>query len=285
MFKNYVFMLLLPTFLGQFALSACDNDPCAMVDCPAHASCEAGQCVCEPGYGAADCAPLAQDQIISDFEDLNLDGESFYDGRDASGGFSSGDLTYINNYNADYQSWDGFAYSNVTDTTTSGWENAYGVIAGSGQGASDNFAIGYVAPFAGATPTHLHFANDQAGPIAGAYFCNTTQAYLSLRDGDSFAKKFGGDDGSDPDWFKLSVYGLDVAGQRSGPVDFYLADFRFDSSTDDYIVQDWTWLDLSSLGEVWGLAFELTSSDTGDYGMNTPAYFAMDTVMAQRADN
>ncbi|MEZ4565949.1 MAG: DUF4465 domain-containing protein [Desulfobacterales bacterium] len=33
---------------------------------------------------------------------------------------------------------------------------------------------------------------------------------------------------------------------------------------------------MSALGMVKELTFSLSSTDTGDYGMNTPAYFAMD---------
>ncbi len=267
------------------ALTACGPaiDSCE-ADCPAHSSCVDGQCVCDDGFAGDDCAAVQQDLVLSDFEDVSLDSESFYNGSDGAGGFGSGELFYQTNYNSDYQSWDGFAASNVTDTTTAGWGNQYGVIAGQGQGGSSNFAVAYVSTMPGATPPQLHFKDDQAGPIAGAYFCNSTQAFLSMRDGDDYAKKFGGDDGTDPDWFKLDIYGLDATGQRSGPVEFYLADYRADDSADDYLVGDWTWVDLSSLGEVSGLAFALSSTDVGDYGMNTPAYFAVDTVMAQRVE-
>lgn len=55
-----------------------------------------------------------------------------------------------------------------------------------------------------------------------------------------------------------------------------LADFRFDNAADDYVVTDWRWLDLSGLGAVSSLQFALTSSDVGPFGINTPAYFAMD---------
>ena len=43
-------------------------------------------------------------------------------------------------------------------------------------------------------------------------------------------------------------------------------------------MDDWEWVDLSSLGTVAGLEFDLSSSDTGPSGMNTPAYFAMDDL-------
>ena len=59
----------------------------------------------------------------------------------------------------------------------------------------------------------------------------------------------------------------------------YLADFTAEAAEEDYILDAWTWVDLSSLGEVSGLQFTLSSSDNGEYGMNTPAYFAIDDIM------
>jgi hypothetical protein len=48
---------------------------------------------------------------------------------------------------------------------------------------------------------------------------------------------------------------------------------------EDYIIKDWTLVALSSLGEVKSLEFALTSSDSDPvFGMNTPAYFAIDSV-------
>ena len=61
-------------------------------------------------------------------------------------------------------------------------------------------------------------------------------------------------------------------------IDFYLADFRFDDNTLDYIVDQWTTVDLSGLTNAVELQFSLSSSDVGDFGMNTPAYFAVDHV-------
>jgi hypothetical protein len=100
-----------------------------------------------------------------------------------------------------------------------------------------------------------------------------------MRDGDAIGKKFGGDSGDDPDWFKLTVTGKDDAGTVLGSVDFYLADYRFETNALDYIVGDWTWVDLSAFGpQVKTLHFTLSSSDNGAWGMNTPAYFAMDDI-------
>ncbi|HUT45289.1 MAG TPA: DUF4465 domain-containing protein, partial [Sedimentisphaerales bacterium] len=96
-------------------------------------------------------------------------------------------------------------------------------------------------------------------------------------------KKFGGDSGSDPDFFMLTITGKDIDGTVVGMVDFYLADYRFEDNGEDYIVDTWQYVDLTSLGEVMSLEFALSSSDVGDWGMNTPAYFVIDTIVGQSA--
>jgi hypothetical protein len=64
-----------------------------------------------------------------------------------------------------------------------------------------------------------------------------------------------------------------------GSVDFYLADYQFTSNCYDYILHEWTWVDLTPLGDiVKTLHFELSSSDIGAWGMNTPSYFAIDNL-------
>jgi len=61
-------------------------------------------------------------------------------------------------------------------------------------------------------------------------------------------------------------------------LDFYLADFRFADNTQDYILNEWSWFDLSSLGNVNSIRFKFSSSDVSEWGMNTPAYFCMDDL-------
>jgi hypothetical protein len=211
---------------------------------------------------------------VADFEALTLDAESYWNGADGSGGFTSGGASFNNFYDDTFGPyWEGFAYSNMTDTQTRGYDNQYSAITASGVNGSSNYAVAYTAGFYGTTPT-VTFVEPIT--VSGAYFTNTTYAFWTLMEGDAFAKKFGGETGDDPDWFKLTITGKDGEDNPTGTVDFYLADYRFGDNTRDYIVHQWTWVDLSSLGDVKSLAFTLTSSDTGDFGMNTPGYFAMD---------
>ena len=215
---------------------------------------------------------------VADFDDLVLGAESYWNGSDNSGGFVSGQGSFNNSFTdwgGGYVSWEGFGYSNLSqeDPPLEGLAGQYTAIPGAGQSGS-NYAVGYVG-YSGLPTMTL----DEPMQLDGAYFTNTNYNYYSMRDGDGFAKKFGGDSGDEPDWFKLTMEGFDEQDASTGTVDCYLADYRFADDSMDYVVDDWVWSDLSSLGVVQKVSFNLSSSDNGEWGMNTPAYFAMDTIV------
>lgn len=211
----------------------------------------------------------ASAQVV-DFEDLMLDAESYWNGSDGSGGFESSGVMFSNNYDMIWGSWDGFAYSNRTDITQEGFDAQYNAISGSGAEGSNTYAVAYVSTFATIPPMVIF---DKEQRITGFYATNTNYAYYSMRDGDDFAKKF-----TEDDWFKLTIIGIDAAGAETGRLEFKLADGR-------NIIDDWTWVDLSRLGPVKQLTFSLSSTDMGDWGMNTPAYFCLDNLNEDRDDD
>ena len=206
-------------------------------------------------------------------EDLNLPAEDYYNGSDDAGSFTSGGFTFLNDYNAEWASWSGFAASSVTDNQTSGWGNQYSAISGSGALQTEAYAVSFVT---GYSEIELSEA-----VVSGFYITNATYSYYSMLDGDDYAKKFGGADGTDPDWFKVTIAGVSVQGDTTGIIDYYLADFRSENDNEDYIIDSWQWVDITELGAVAKLRFSLSSSDNGDWGMNTPAYFCIDQVNHQ----
>ncbi|MCQ8130064.1 DUF4465 domain-containing protein [Methylomonas rivi] len=219
--------------------------------------------------------------VVSDFENLALAPNSYWAGTtDPSvplytpnpGGFNSGLATFSNQMTDwdGFTSWSGWAYSNMTDSVTPGYENQYSVYTGQAQGGN-NFGLAYVT----GDSARIDFSGTVRAD--GFYLTNTTYAVLSMLSGDSFAKKFGGTSGNDADWLKLTVTGLN-GGAASSSIDFYLADYRFGDNSLDYIVDTWEWLDLSPLGEIDAMQFAMSSSDSGLFGMNTPGYFAMDNL-------
>jgi len=226
---------------------------------------------------------VATADSLADFDDLTLAADSYWSGTytvDGIGGnydtayFHSGVAAFENHSDGDWASWGGFAYSNKTDNITGDYTNQYSVYTAYAH-SSENFAIGYQDAFNGYNPTVIL---DEPLQIGRIYVTNTTYTAITMRDGYLFAKKFGGTTGDDEDWFLLTITGRDEADQITGAVDFFLADFRFEDNAEDYIIDDWAEVDLSSLGTVKSIEFTFTSSDTGQFGINTPTYFALDTI-------
>ena len=205
-----------------------------------------------------------------DFEGLL---HNYQNGKNLNNGFHSNNYQFVNYYNAMYDSWSGFAYSKMTDVTTAGYANQYSAITGDGNNSSENYLVSYPSSWDNANYMKL----DSATALNGFYVTNSTYAYISMRDGDATAKKFGGATGDDPDYFILTIKGFNN-GIYSDSVNFYLADFTDSDNSNDYIINTWTFVDLSSLNTVDSLVFSLSSSDNGAYGMNTPAYFCMDDI-------
>ncbi|MFM8571735.1 MAG: DUF4465 domain-containing protein [Pirellula sp.] len=182
----------------------------------------------------------------------------------------SNSYTYDSQYNFGY--WSGFAYSRVNAGNVAGYENQYASKPGTGSGGSEHYAVVYNSFSGDAVVTFG--AQVQLNSIDVS---NTAYTYFSMKDGDQYAKKFGGASGNDPDFFKLEIQGFRNSNATS-TVELFLADYRFENNAQDYLVDQWTRVNLSSLGTVDTLKFALTSSDNGQYGMNTPAYFAMDRM-------
>ena len=172
----------------------------------------------------------------------------------------------------------GIAISQWNDMNTEGPDNECSVyyrdaVTGKGgYGGSETFAVVFNG-FSGISPS-ISFSD---GNTEGAFDCfwvaNSTYAALSMKNGDMFSKKF--DLG---DWFKLIITAYDKDGNATGiAVEFYLADFRTSASSG--IVTEWTKVDLKPLGNhVHTIKFDFDSSDTGDWGMNTPGYFCFDNL-------
>lgn len=252
---------------------------------------------------------------VASFDDLSLAANSAYQGPlgsplppdyalvqgtygpVAAGSFSSGGVAFANRRDQTYGSWSGFAYSNQTDATTEGWTNQFSTYAGAAHSGS-NFAVaaGYHDLTANALEPeafnpldldHLeglpHFTLPTDAIIQGMRVTNTTYAALSLLRGDSYAAPLGGTSGTVPDWYKLTAYGTDAAGDvlvDSGGsalfVELYLADNRQGQM---FIADQWMEMDLSLLAGAHRLYFNV-SGTIGDstYGLATPSYFAVDDV-------
>jgi hypothetical protein len=215
---------------------------------------------------------------ICDFEEFAFSqGQNYWNGSDESGNFLYNSATFDNSYNASWMSWTGFSVSAETDVTTPGWDNQYSAFAGEGGSGSEKYAIWYSSG---------DIVFDSPVYLGSMEVTNTTYAGISMRDGDTYAKQFGSitnadgiEDGTDgKDWFLLTITAT-FNGTLVGEIEFYLADYRSENALEHYILDTWHHIDFSSIqGQLDRLSFQLSSSDNGDFGMNTPAYFALDNL-------
>jgi hypothetical protein len=208
------------------------------------------------------------DAVTATFDDNYLPENGYFIGDCENDVFYSGSFAF-NVSNMDGW-WYGYGMSNQMDTTYNGLTDQYHSSAGGGVNGSQ-FCVAFPSG------TTVDVTNDVDGDlINGVMITNSAYAYSSMKNGDSFAKKF-----TTGDWFLLTIIGTHADG-TSSTVEAYLADLRDADTTKHYILDTWKWVDLSSLGEVKSLRFDLSSSDVGQWGMNTPAYVCIDNLGASK---
>lgn len=146
-------------------------------------------------------------------------------------------------------------------------------VVGHGAEQSDTYAVVYTM----GAETKISVTNTENGmTIPGVYLTNSAYTLNSMVNGDSFA----GDPFKQGDFFKVTFKGS-TKDNGTSTVEYYLADYRSASESDHFILTDWKWFDLSSLGAVTEVTVSLTGSRTGDFGLNTPAYLCLDNLGAE----
>ncbi len=182
--------------------------------------------------------------------------------------WTSGDYifyTYMDNgYGTPY--YYGFYASNETENTSTGWTEPYRSAKG-GAFEGDNFAI-WTNDYYGSNS----IVSKNPLPATGFYVTNNAYTAYVMAHGGNGAKPF-----AQGDYLNLVCLGK-LAGVETGKVTVKLAE------NTNYI-KEWTYVDLSELGQVNEVVFSMEGSDSGEYGLNTPAYFCLDNFGATKPEN
>jgi hypothetical protein len=239
------------------------------------------------GWGFAAPACRAAGASTS-FEDITLAPNSYWNGSDGAGGFTTGPASFNNLYTPalplTLPSWGGWSVSNMTPAPPTDElhftpvEQQYTAATGGARSGS-NYAVAHMDKENHVGPV---ITLDTPSVVAGAWFTNVETTCNAMANGFTtpgiHPKKFGGESGTDPDVLLLNVIGHNASGAITGIVQLYLADFRSADSSQDYILNAWQHADLTSLGVVKTLEFSLYSTDRLDWDQYTPEYFAMDDL-------
>jgi len=139
------------------------------------------------------------------------------------------------------------------------------------------YFLGYWSSWYGSACNRVTFSDNKRYKPVGMFVTNTCYAYYSVQGGTSSANAFT----QEGDSFMLVAHGVNSERTKATTCEIELAgvhDGEFKGLT------DWTWWDLSSLGDCDEIYFEMTSTDVGTWGINTPTYFAMDRLTVQLSD-
>ncbi len=215
---------------------------------------------------------LLQAQTTVTFDDELTATDTFNNGSDGDTLFNIDDFLFPVNYDTSFGGYwaEGFAVSNRTDTVDGSFMNLYSVR--TTPEVNNGYLVANLAEGPVTISTGFEITTDRTFEYTSIDVTNTTYAFKSMRDGDMFAKQFGGPTGDDPDYFFIRFSNGVV------DIDHYLADFRFEDNAQDYIVDEWETVDLTPFQGGMSFTMELFSSDTGAFGINTPLFFALDNL-------
>lgn len=212
---------------------------------------------------------LHGEAMVATFEEEPLSGEEPYNQKAP---FGSGSFAFSNSYNAEWNSWSGFALAASVDTTYTGnfQTQQYNNIVGGGQeqeGKSKQYVVAYCP---GDNPQWGSYnpvvtvmpGSDRKAQLEGVYLTNTAWVKSFATQGD---KNYGR-----PAFKEGSFFIVTITADNGKKVEVPLIDYR---NKKREVVNDWKWVDLSSLGEVKTLKFSIQSSDS-----YAPSYFAMDNL-------
>jgi len=223
------------------------------------------------------CVSTVSAQTLFNFESLPIPSSGFNQGDvNLTGGSlfsqtlnveqSGQSLSFSNTFETSFNSFTGFATSNVTDATTPGFGNQFAALPGSGADGSSNYLISF---------------GDGASVAASLLIdsidiTNTTFTGLAVLGDDGNIPPFISGPLADSDGFlNLIIEGNNpLASQQQIVVS--LADFQNGA---DIFLEEWQTFDVSALqSNELTFSFEGSDFNTTFNSLNTPAYFALDNV-------
>ena len=160
-------------------------------------------------------------------------------------------------------SWEGFTLSTVSQDTA----NVFGCVANGGlEGVATPYVIGYYSEWVSSSQGYSSNIIDFNGEFYPeyVYICQNSNTHKAITQGEFNARPF-----TEQDTLALIIQTLDSTKTPTATIIYYLA-------IDGTCNEGWVKVPLTALGQTSCLSFSMTSTDIGDWGANTPLYFALD---------
>lgn len=222
-------------------------------------------------------AACAEKEDMTEYVELTYSGilneeESYWLGTDSTnlvGYYYQQDLRlppftlthYFNSYGFGF----GFTVCNQTDTQTPGYMNL-SAIAGKGVSGDNYLTVSTGGDAYGLSAT---ISVEDGYYAESMYVTNATYPYLAITTGDDGY----GECSMVKEWTSTDFFSLAVSGYYKGAMTNSITIMMANGMD---VINDWQYVDLRPLGKIDSIKFSMSSSDMGELGMNTPAYFCMD---------
>ena len=159
----------------------------------------------------------------------------------------------------------GIAISNYVDADIKNHNNYNYQLAVPVSNGSKNFAVAYCE-------ASMTFADGKARYIESIDMCPTTYALGVCKYGDGYAASL-----AESGYLTLNIIGILADDTEKNLINIDLA-------SKSGMMEDWITLTFNVFAaggnvKVKGLKFTMTGSDSSEYGLNTPAYFALDNIV------
>ncbi len=213
-------------------------------------------------------------------DEFNYTEDGIWESLFVDGAYKSGNFTLAHFGTTEgYPTWNGFAPS-IAEKDGDNYAYYSCVAKGGVKGVGTPYTLAFWPEYlASSTPCAITFAEKSVAEEV--YFCNATQTRKDIVEGD-----FNGYVMKENDYVVVKVRGIAAIEEGAytlteNSVDYYLADFRDGKS---FVNEGWEKCELAALGEVYGLVFDMASTATGEYGINTSTYFALDQLKIKKVE-
>lgn len=160
-------------------------------------------------------------------------------------------------------SWEGFTLSTVSQDTAC----VFGCVANGGlDGIATPYVIGYYSEWVSASQGYSSNIIDFNGEFYPeyVYICQNSNTMEGITNGVFNSRPF-----TQEDTLTLIIQALDSTMQPTATTHYYLA-------VDGQKNNGWVKVPLNSLGKTSRLSFSMQTTEIGEFGSNTPLYFALD---------
>ena len=160
-------------------------------------------------------------------------------------------------------SWEGFTVSTVSQDTA----NVFGCVANGGlDGVATPYVIGYYSEWVSSSQGYSSNIIDFNGEYYPeyVYICQNSNTMEGITNGVFNSRPF-----TQEDTLTLIIQALDSTMQPTATIHYYLA-------VDGQKNNGWVKVPLNSLGKTSRLSFSMQTTEIGEFGSNTPLYFALD---------